>query len=160
VAALGPDQPAAYSALLFPAPGAPSATLDLQVRAGSVTGTPEVAACPTQDTEWAEGENQPYDAAPPYDCALGTAFGTLSEDGTTLSFLLDSGTQTSPGIWSLAIVPVPGSASGPFTLDIVKPDAQVFQAEAPDTGTGGEPPSDSGSSTDTGADTSSGQRHR
>jgi hypothetical protein len=45
---------------------------------------------------------------------------------------------------------VPGSASGPFTLDIVKPDAQVFQAEAPATsGAGGEPPSDS--STDSGS---------
>jgi hypothetical protein len=145
VAAFGPDQPAAYSALLFPTAGATDATLDLQIRAGSVTGTPEVAACPTETTEWKEGENQPYETAPPYDCEVGTAFGTISEDGATLSFLLDSSTQTEPGTWSLAIVPLPGSTSGPFTLDIVKPTAQVFQASMPDTSTDSELPDDTGS---------------
>lgn len=130
VAALGPDEPAAYSAVLFTAFGSPSATLDLKVR--STTGTPEIAACPTETAEWLEGENQSYDKAPPYDCTVGSTFGSFSADGTTLSFLLDTTTQTAPGVWSLALVPQPGSASGPFAVDIVKPDASVFLAAPPE----------------------------
>lgn len=130
--AAGPDAPTAYAAVLYSAPSSPGATLDLEVRSRS--GTAEVVACPTETTDWPEGPNQPYDKAPPYDCELGQAIGVLSEDGATLSFVLDSSTQTEPGVWSLALVPDP-AARQVFTLDIVKPDPQAFQAEAPQTST-------------------------
>lgn len=152
VSALGPDQPTAYAAVLFTATGSPSATLDLEVR--STTGTPEVSACPTGTGDWPEGGNQPYDKAPPYDCAIGAAFGSLSADGKTLSFVLDTTMQVEPGVWSLALVPQPGSASGPFTLDVVKPGPDVFLAAAPDATT--DTPTDTSTGTSTDSSTSSG----
>lgn len=134
--ASGGDEPSAYSALLYTTAGSTSATLDLKVRAGSTVGTPEVVACPTVTTEWPEGENQPYDTAPEYDCAVGSAFGSLSADGSTLSFLLDSSLQVSPGVWSLALVPQPGSTTGLFAVDVEKPDAAAFVAAPPEQPTG------------------------
>jgi hypothetical protein len=125
-----PDGPAAYAAVLYAAPGATGATLDLEVRADSVLGTPEIAACPTESADWAEGGNQPFSAAPPYDCDRGLAFGSVSEDGTTLSFVLDESTQLEPGTWSLALVPQPRSSSGPFALDVAKPAAGAFVVTA------------------------------
>ena len=153
ISALAPDEPTAYAAVLFTAPGAPTATLDLKVR--GKTGTPEIAACPTESTDWPEGGNQPYDKAPPYDCEIGVAFGSLSEDGMTLSFVLDTTTQTEPGVWSLALVPQPDSASGPFVLDIVEPDASVFLAAAPETSTTSSDPATE-SSVDSGTTSSEG----
>lgn len=126
--ASGVDEPSAYSALLYPTAGSTSATLDLKVRAGSTRGVPEVVACPTVTSEWPEGGNQPYAAAPEFDCEAGSAFGSLSEDGSTLSFLLDSSTQVEPGVWSLALVPQPGSTSGLFAIDLEKPAPEAFVA--------------------------------
>lgn len=130
--ASGDESPTAYAALLYPAPGSTSAALDLQIRPGSAVGTPEVVACPTLTTDWPEGENQPDDQAPEFDCDLGLAFGSPSEDGTTLSFLLDGSTQTEPGVWSLALVPQPGSTNGLFALDIQKPGPEAFVAAPPE----------------------------
>lgn len=137
--AAGPDAPTAYAAVLYSAPDSPGATLDLEVRSRS--GTAEVVACPTELTEWPEGPNQPYDKAPAFNCEVGSALGALSEDGKTLSFTLDTTTQTEPGVWSLALVPQP-EAQQIFTLDIAEPGPQAFQPDPPDT------------SSDTGSDTS------
>lgn len=140
----------AYSAVLLTAPGATTATLDLLVRPGTAVGTGEVVACPTADADWEEGSNQPFDAAPAYDCS-DQAFGTLSADGTTLTFLLDDSTQLSPGTWSLALVPAP-EGSAPFAVDLQPPGPASFTPEAPATA---EPPPASSSpppvSTDTAA---------
>lgn len=125
----GPDAPTAYSAVLYSAFGSTAATLDLQLRDGRKVGTPSVVACPTVTTDWPGGDNQPYDAAPPYDCEIGMAEGTVSEDGTSLSFALDESTQIEEGVWSLALVPAPGS--GPFSVDFQKPGPEAFTAEAP-----------------------------
>ncbi len=151
--AAGPEAPTAYAAVLYSAPGSSGATLDLTVRSRS--GTAEVVACPTEATDWPEGPNQPYDKAPAFDCKAGQALGSLSEDGKTLSFVLDSSTQTEPGIWSLAIVPEP-TARQVFTLDIVEPGPDAFQAEPADAPSGtaptpaepgpGAPPQDTGGS--------------
>ena len=145
--ASGPGQPSAYAAVLYRAPGSAAATLDLQLR--NVTGTPDVVACPTENTDWPEGGNQPYDNAPPFDCEAGSAVGSVSEDGTTLSFALDTTTQTEPGVWSLALVPSP-EAAGLFALDVVKPAPEAFQAEPP------EAPEEAGATVDAGATTSPG----
>ncbi len=123
------DAPAAYSAVLFRAPGATDATLDLAVRAGSSLGTVEVLACPTKADDWKAGDDQPYDTAPAYDCDAGSAFGSLSADGTTLSFVLDSSTQLAPGTWSLALVPQPGSTAGPFAIDLEPPGPASLTAQ-------------------------------
>ena len=130
--ASGPDAPSAYAAVLYPTPGSTSATLDLKVSPGSTFGTPEVVACPTVTTDWPEGDNQPYSAAPEFDCDAGSSFGSLSEDGSTMSFLLDSTTQIEPGVWSLALVPQPDSTSGLFVIDFQKPDASAFVAAPPE----------------------------
>lgn len=143
--ASGPDAPSAFSALLYTAPGSVDATLDVAVRQGSTIGTPEVVACPTTTTDWPEGENLPYDTAPGYDCEAGLAFGSLSEDGGTLSFLLDVTTQIEPGVWSLALVPQPGSTTGLFSIDLQKPAPDAFVAAPADLPEDPAPPSDGGS---------------
>lgn len=125
-----PEGPAAYSAVLYPASGAEDATLTLTVRTDRTLGAPDVLACVTADTEWPEGGNQPYDAAPAYDCDAGSAFGELAPDGSTLSFLLDAATLDVTGAWSLALVPTPGSTT-PFSLELAAPEADSFVAGSP-----------------------------
>ncbi|TAL21539.1 MAG: hypothetical protein EPN99_07430 [Frankiales bacterium] len=129
-------EPQAFSALLYSGEGL-RASLDLTVRAGSAQGTPDVVACPTVDTAWEDGGNQPMDAAPEYDCDASTSYGLLSEDGTTLSFGLDGAFQVEPGTWSIALVPTPGGVAAgpppaaplPFTVDLEPPAAGAFVIE-------------------------------
>lgn len=153
----GVDGPVAYSAVLYPGLGSTSAVLTLAVKADQTLGTPDVLACVTEDAEWSEGGNQPYDAAPAYDCDAGSAFGELSADGTTLTFLLDATQQDLAGSWSLALVPTPGGTT-PFSLDLEKPAADAFVAQPPeseDPFVSGEPAT--GSSPDSSAESSSGE---
>lgn len=131
-----PAAPTAYAAVLLTAVGATRGSLDLLVRPGSALGTGEVVACPTADTTWEAGDAQPYDTAPAFDCT-DRSFGTLSEDGTTLSFLLDESTQGALGSWSLALVPLP-EGTAPFSVDLQAPGDAAFTAEPP----ASEPPAD------------------
>lgn len=126
----GVDGPVAFSAVLYPGLGATAASLTFAVKADQTLGTPDVLACVTSDAEWPEGGNQPYDTAPAYDCDAGSAFGELAPDGTTLTFLLDTSQQDLSGVWSLALVPAPGSTT-PFALELEKPTADAFVAEPP-----------------------------
>ena len=155
--AAGPDGPSAYAAVLYTAPDATEATLDLTVR--SAFGTPEIAACPTVTSDFPEGDNQPFEKAPEFDCALSQVFGSPSEDGKTVSFALDQLSQIEPGVWSLAIVPQPESTSGVFSVDFEKPAPEAFVVTStalpepavpsgPDTTSGGSTSGGSGSSGD------------
>lgn len=126
----------AFATLLYRADGV-RASLDLSVRDLRAVGTPDLVACPTVGAGWAAGGNQPLDAAPEVDCGASTAFGVLSEDGTTVSFALDGPFQVEPGTWSIAVLPTP-SALGvgpppsvplPFTVDVVAPKTGQFTAE-------------------------------
>lgn len=121
----GTDGPLAFSAVRYPGAGATAAVLTLAVAVDRTVGTPEVAACVTPDDSWAEGGNQPYDAAPEVDCDAGSVVGELAPDGSTLTFLLDATQQDATGTWNLALVPVPGSPS-PFTIDLRAPGAEAF----------------------------------
>lgn len=129
-------QPQAFSALLYSGEGV-RASLDLTIRDGSGQGTPDVVACPTVDTAWEAGGNQPMDVAPEYDCEASTSYGLLSEDGTTLTFGLDGAFQVAPGTWSIALVPTPGGVSAgppptapmPFTVDLEPPAPGAFVIE-------------------------------
>lgn len=129
-------QPQAFSALLYTGDGV-RASLDLTIRDGSVQGTPDVVACPTVETAWEDGGNQPMDVAPEYDCEASTSYGLLSEDGTTLTFGLDGAFQVEPGTWSIALVPTPGGVSPgppptvplPFMLDLEPPAPGAFVLE-------------------------------
>lgn len=121
-----PDGPAAYAAVLYPAAGSLSAVLTLQVRADRTVGTPDVQACLTESSDWQEGGNQPFTAAPAYDCDAGSVLGELAPDGTTLTFLLDQATQGLLGAWSLALVATPEAA--PFFLDLAAPEEDAFVA--------------------------------
>lgn len=129
-----PDGPAAFAAVSYPSAGATDAVLTLTLRPDRTLGTPDVLACPTTEADWAEGGNQPYAAAPAYDCETASAFGELAPDGSTLTFLLDSGTQDATGTWSLALVPNPGTTA-PFSADVAKPEPDAFAASG-----GEEPP--------------------
>jgi hypothetical protein len=116
----GPSGPAAFSAVAYDLLSQPveSATLQLKIAPNSMVGTVLVLACPTKDASWKAGGNQPYDAAPAYDCADGEP-GMVAADGSGITFFLDAPTGASG--YSLAIVPATDSA--PFSADIVKPDA-------------------------------------
>jgi hypothetical protein len=128
--AQGPGEPLAFAALMYAGSDAPSVRLVLTLREGREVGTPLVVACPTTAVDWEAGGNQPAEAAPAYDCA-NPAQGALSEDGTTMSFALDERQQITPGTWSVALVPQPGS-NAPFSLDFAAPDQNVFiPAERP-----------------------------
>jgi hypothetical protein len=122
--ASGADAPSAYAAVLYRTPEATGATLDLTVR--STVGTPKVVACPTREVDWPGGENQPFAAAPEFDCDAAMAVASLSEDGRTLSFVLDESSQIEPGVWSLALVPQPGSGNGVFRVDVEQPAPEAF----------------------------------
>ena len=128
--ASGGTSPTAYAALLYTQAGATSATLDVPVRADSAVGTVAVVACPTATGDWTAGPNQPYDAAPVFDCTVGQAFGVLSADGATLSFLLDASLQSVPGTWSVALVPQP-DATVPFAVDLAVPGPEAFVPQVP-----------------------------
>jgi 2-oxoglutarate dehydrogenase E2 component (dihydrolipoamide succinyltransferase) len=124
----GPSGPASYAAVAYNLTGqdVAAATLQLKIAANSSVGTVDVYACPTKDVAWKAGDNQPYDTAPAYDCALGSK-GIPNADGTAMTFLLDAG-QLLGGIgFSLAIVP--NSTATPFTIDFVKPDATSLATE-------------------------------
>lgn len=155
VASGAPDAPSAYAGLLLVAPGSRSATLDLVVRPGSLLGTPEVVACPTATAEWPDGGNQPIDQAPAYDCVLGAAFGSLSEDGTTLSFALDDTTQVADGTWSLALVPSSESTAA-FALDLQPPGEQGFVPAPPEAAPDAAPQTDPGPGGPTAGDPATG----
>lgn len=130
-----PQAPAilAYGAVLYALPEGHDATLRLKI-AGTAQGTPQLAACPTANDSWAGGDDQPASAEPAYDCSAQHFAGTVSSDGTTVSFTIASPFETAPGVVSLAIVPDPASTalpsgSSPFAVDIEPPDASSFAAK-------------------------------
>jgi hypothetical protein len=127
----GPNGPAAYAALGYDVFGqtVTAATLELKVVANSAVGTLDLMACPTKDTSWKAGGDQPMDAAPQYDCAKGVV-GAASADLSTVTFFLDA-PLSSTG-YSIAIVPSAGAL--PFSVDFAKPDAATLtlQVTAPE----------------------------
>ncbi|HET7529360.1 MAG TPA: hypothetical protein VFJ98_00195 [Mycobacteriales bacterium] len=131
--AVAPGQVLAFGAVLYELAQDATATLELKF---SGQGTPVVVACPTKDSSWKEGGDQPADAAPAYDCSLHSFNGSVSADGTTVTFLLDGSAETTPGELSLAILPymthdapggvgtqLPVDSTLPFSMDVAKPDA-------------------------------------
>jgi hypothetical protein len=118
----GANGPTAYAAVAYSLVGQPvsAATLQLKVAANRTVGTIDVVACPTKDATWKGGGDQPYDAAPAYDCAKGIQ-GAVAADGTAVTFLLDTAQQSLGTGYSLAIVP--SADAKPFDVDFVKPDA-------------------------------------
>ena len=131
--AVTPGQILAYGAVLYDLAQTDTATLELKY---SGQGTPVVVACPTKDASWKEGGNQPSSDAPAYDCSVHHYPGSVSADGTTITFLVDGSGETTPGQLSLAIVPfmthdapagvgteLPVDSTTPFSIDVAKPDA-------------------------------------
>jgi hypothetical protein len=171
--AVAPGQIVAYGAVLYDLAPTDTATLELKF-AGQ--GTPVLVACPTKDSSWKEGGDQPASDAPAYDCSLHSYTGSVSADGTTVTFLVDGGAESTPGELSLAIVPymthdapggvgteLPVDSTTPFSIDIDKPDVSSFTVtSAPttsdlggSTGGGAQPPAVTNPST-TGNASSSG----
>ncbi|MBK5307289.1 MAG: hypothetical protein JJD92_11435 [Frankiaceae bacterium] len=116
----GPSGPAAFSAVAYDLFGqaVSGATLQLKITPNSTVGTVAVLACPTKDASWKAGGNQPYDAAPEYDCVNGEP-GMVAADGSGITFFLDAPTGATG--YSLAIVPAADATA--FSVDIIKPDA-------------------------------------
>ncbi|HET6817275.1 MAG TPA: hypothetical protein VFH66_08650 [Mycobacteriales bacterium] len=171
--AVAPSQILAYGAVLYDMPQDATATLELKV---SGQGTPVLVACPTKDSSWKEGGDQPASDAPAFDCSTHSYTGSVSSDGATVTFLLDGSAETTPGELSLAIVPymthdapggvgteLPVDSTPPFSVDIPKPDASslvITSSTLPTSGSSGsvsstgqtQPPATSGA----GAGSSSG----
>jgi hypothetical protein len=137
------DQVIAFSAVMYSLTQGSTATLEFKV--SNLTATPvvnptapttnpdaKIVACPTTGT-WQSGDDQPIDSAPKFDCTHSIP-GSLSADQTTLTFLVDSNLESTPGSLSLAILPVltneipgvgtpaPVDTTQPFSLDLAKPD--------------------------------------
>src|SRR3954464_353588 len=100
--AVSPGQIHDYGAVLYDLPQEATATLAVKL---SGQGTPVLVACPTKDSSWKAGGNQPSSDAPAFDCATHSYTGSVSSDGATVTFLLDGSAETIPGELSLAIVP-------------------------------------------------------
>jgi hypothetical protein len=142
--AVAPGEMLAFGAVLYDMPQDATATLELKL---SGQGTPVLVACPTKDTSWKEGGNQPSDAAPAYDCSTRSFTGSVSSDGATATFLVDGSAETTPGELSLAILPymthdapggvgteLPVDSTQPFSVDIAKPDvSSLTVTSAPST---------------------------
>ncbi|HEX9529663.1 MAG TPA: hypothetical protein VF954_00900, partial [Acidimicrobiales bacterium] len=112
--------------------------LSLTIAPNTSVGTVQLAACPIAG-DWQPVEGGPWTAKPNWSCAA-SAPGTVSSDGTTVSFALTAAVQSSAGVFSLAIVPATGA--GAFQVQLSNPDASSFTA------TGGpteEPPPDTSS---------------
>ena len=123
----------AYGAVLYELPEGSSATLRLRI-SGSPQGTPQVAACPTANTSWPPGDDQPSSSEPAYDCGARHYVGALSADGTAMTFQVTAQSESTPGMLSLAIVPDPGSTAlptggAPFAVDFAPPDTGSLTPE-------------------------------
>jgi hypothetical protein len=143
--AVAPGQILAYGAVLYDLPQDATATLELKV---SGQGTPVMVACPTKDSSWKDGGDQPASDAPAYDCSLHSYTGNVSSDGATVTFFLDGSSETTPGELSLAILPnmthdapggvgteLPVDSTQPFSVDIAKPDvSSLTVTSVPTTG--------------------------
>jgi len=125
--AVGPQTGiAAYGAVEYSIPSNATGTLELAVTqstptppatppAVGVTPAPlgNVVACPTRSDSWTAGDNQDIASAPAYDCSTFHFAGALSNDGKTMTFLIDGAADQVPGptgTLSLAILPVQTSA--------------------------------------------------
>jgi hypothetical protein len=121
----------AYGAVLYGVPEGSSGTLKLSI-AGNPQGTPQVVACPTSNTTWAGGDDQPSSSEPAYDCTNQHYSGTVSADGTTITFKVSALFEATRDLLSLAIVPdltstaAPGGGVSPFAVDFNPPDASSF----------------------------------
>ncbi|HVA60457.1 MAG TPA: hypothetical protein VNG13_07955 [Mycobacteriales bacterium] len=136
--AVAPGQVLAYSALAYQVGSAGSATLTVAVDTSTEQGTPSLLACPTLNTSWRNGDDQPSSAAPGYNCAAHSYAGVLSSSGKSVTFLLDSGAQVAAGLYSVAIVPAttnnvpvldigaPTDATPPFSVDLATPGGESF----------------------------------
>lgn len=140
--AAAPGQVLAFGAVLYPMPAFASGTLTLTISGSQ--GTPVVEACPTKSTSWKAGDDQSIDAAPTYDCSAFHYSGTVSADGTSVTFNVSAFGQPTAGLLSLAIVPDLSGGSGgsgvaaPFSVDVDKPGAtslNVTSAPPPTTPT-------------------------
>ena len=123
----------AYGAVLYGLGEGHTATLRLKI-AGTAQGTPQLAACPTANDTWVAGDDQAASSEPAYDCSAQHFAGSVSSDGTTVSFTIASPFEAVPGEISLAIVPDPASTalptgSSPFAVDIAPPDATSFTSD-------------------------------
>jgi hypothetical protein len=85
-------------------------------------------ACPTHDTAWTAGDDQPA-PGPTYFCDGPHYAGTVSADGTSVTFKVTAQFVSTAGQMSLAIVPdvsaaaAPGApANAPFAVDFNPPD--------------------------------------
>lgn len=126
--AVGPQTGiASYGAVEYSIPSDATGTLELAVTqstptppapppAAGVTPAPlgNVVACPTRSDSWTAGDNQDIASAPAYDCSTFHFAGALSNDGKTMTFLIDGAADQVPGptgTLSLAILPVQTSAA-------------------------------------------------
>ncbi|HET7530241.1 MAG TPA: hypothetical protein VFJ98_04700 [Mycobacteriales bacterium] len=160
-----PAQVLAFGTVQYLFPAGSGGTMELKVAqsiglpainpsAQDTTPVIPIVACPTKGA-WKAGDDQPIDSAPDWDCSIRQFVGAFSADGQTVTFLVDDGGQETPGVLSLAIVPVltnaapavgtplPVDTTNPFAIDFAKPEATSLAVTAPFG-----PPPDPGTDTD------------
>jgi hypothetical protein len=122
-----PSGPQAMAAVRFDVP-AGSATV-LTLRVAGATGTPVVGACPTTSA-WAPIQAGPWTDRPAFDCAAGAAVGTVSGDGTTITF--DVAGLGRSKVLDLAILPGTDEAGrgALFSLALERPGPDALSVAA------------------------------
>lgn len=114
-----------------------SGTLTLSVTPNSTVGTAAIVACPIAG-DWSPVYGGAWSDKPTWSCKS-SAPGTLSTDGATLAFPLTPQVESSPGVFSLAIVP--SATAGPFQIRFSGPGAVSLVASPPVAGTPAAPSS-------------------
>jgi hypothetical protein len=116
------------------------AVLTLTLDAKGNAGTPVLDACPTT-SPWKPGGDQPAKKAPKYRCTGGhAAKGQFNASSNTVTWNLafPQESTTSPGVFSIAIVPAP--KLGPkdaFNAEFDKPSSGDFTVTSYSNGSGG-----------------------
>jgi|GEM_PF-6812929 len=117
------------AAMRFEAPGAGGATVILKLAPGS-TPSPAINACPAL-SDWLPGPDQAWSARPAHDCDRMSVSGSLSTDGTTMTWALpDTFQRPDRATYDVLLVPV-GSDGTPYQVLFEKPGADAFEVTSP-----------------------------
>ena len=117
------------AAMRFDAPGAGGATVILKLAPGS-TPSPAINACPAL-SDWLPGPDQAWSARPAHDCDRMSVSGSLSTDGTTMTWALpDTFQRPDSATYDVLLVPV-GSDGTPYQVLFDKPGADAFEVTSP-----------------------------
>ena len=125
--ALDPSGPLAIAAVSYAGTAESQGGTVTLTFAEAPKGVPTIDAC-VANAAINGAQAGAWETRPSHDCDAGRAEGSLSADGTTISFTLTSAFLTAAETVDAVLVP---TGSAPFTAPIAKPDGSSFTPAAP-----------------------------